>query len=155
MLIFDRLAQGDPALVGSLLQAGHTAGLPLAFHSDAALSRHIQDWVAAHPSEGLPGSRPFFRQSINNQHHYSKPIYFSTTSELVNLERFKLSETRMGCVIKDENGSCMLMKSAFGNCGAKRGYQGWLGGDKGFSHLTIADNYNINESPKLRDEVAM
>ena len=94
----------------------------------------------------MPGSTAFYRPYVGKKHCYLKPIYFATTFEIVEVERFEISPTRMGWMLKDRDQSCMLVNNASANTGARRGYHGWLGADKGFSTLTIADNYGFNGS---------
>ena len=93
--------------------------------------------MQSHPGKDPPGAKPLQTQYCGYKHTYRKVLTLASTSEYVWVERFKISEDHMGWILKDGDGSCMLVIN-HGNGGNWRGYHGWLGADLGFTTLTIA-----------------
>ena len=98
----------------------------------------LNGWIGEHPGRYPPGAVPLQSQFCGYKHPYKKELTFACTSEHIWVERFKIDQRYMGWILKEADGSCMLVVPAYGNGSAWRGYYGWLGADRGFSFETVA-----------------
>ena len=98
----------------------------------------LNDWIAEHPGSIPPGAVPLQSQFCGYKHPYIKELTFACTSEHVWVERSRINQKYMGWILKEADGSCMLVEPDYGNGSAWRGYYGWLGADLGFTFETVA-----------------
>ena len=124
----------DLNIISNLLQAGFSNPLPLVTRSQEDLSTLLGAWVTSHPGEVPPAAY----RTTPMKPNYLMEITFATTPETVWTEFFRINEMYIGRMLKDADGSCMLVRPALGNTGNRRGYHAWLGGDLGFTTKVIA-----------------
>lgn len=126
-------------MLSRLLQAGFNEPLPLVASSERHLIGIVTAWMATHPGEGPPGSVGLLQRYCGVKYRYGRELTFATTKDYVWVERFKISDSYMGWILKESDGTCTMVKACHGNTGHYRGYNSWLGGDLGFTSKAIAD----------------
>ena len=134
--------------MSNLLKAGFTEPFPVIAPSEEKLIEIIEKWIEDHHGDNPPGSKPFANTRIGLSREFSTPITFSTTSEEVCAELYRVTNSRIAWILKDSNDSCMLVVSANGNNAQWRGYHGWLGGDLGFTAQTVANSDKFRQQKR-------
>lgn len=122
-----------------LLNAGFKEPFPLIAKSQDKLVDLLTTWMAICPGKDPPGSVKLDRNYCGHKITPGKQLAFTATSDYVWVERIPISKSHMGWMLKEEDGYCMLVLNNPANNGRWRGYHGWLGGDLGFTSITVAD----------------
>jgi len=133
------LAVKDPAIIAGLTQAGFGKPFPMVACSEKDLIGDLTMWMMDHPGRAPPGSVGLQRTYCGLEHPYWEELTFTGTSEHVWVERFTINDSYMGWILREHDESCMLVLKHTLNNAQWRGYHAWLGGDLGFTSLTIAD----------------
>lgn len=141
-------------MVAGLVQAGFDEPLPLVASSERHLVGIINAWRASHPTKDIPGAIALQRKKCGFKHIFKKELAFVTTAEHVWVERFKISDLYMGWILKEGDGTCMMVRLCHGNGGGYRGYGAWLGGDLSFTNKAIAATSRAAHSVSLKGDVS-
>lgn len=124
-------------MIISLQTAGFTEPFPVTASNEEGLIQVLEHWMTSYPNEQPPASRSIVKDECG-RFCYNTELTFGSTSEPVWVERVKISASDIAFFLKDDDGSCMLVKANYTNNNTWRGYHGWLGADLGFSLQTMA-----------------
>ena len=125
-------------MVSNLLHAGFTEPFPIITRSQEDLVKVLDEWVADRQGAQPPDSKRCHPSWVRGRFRYGRDITFATTSEIVWADQFRINELYVGWILRDVDGSCMMVKPHHPHGGSQRGYHAWLGGDLGFTTKIIA-----------------
>lgn len=129
-------------MIFRLQTAGFTEPFPVTTSNEEDLIQILERWMTSHPGEQPPASRSFHKEQCG-RFCCATELTFGSTSEPVWVERIRISAFHMAFFLKDDDGSCMLVKPNYANNNGWRGYHGWRGADLGFTLQTIAQTGSV------------
>ncbi|KAG8529746.1 uncharacterized protein KY384_005227 [Bacidia gigantensis] len=150
-----RLKKRHPTIIECLVTAGCGPDLPLIFESVDDMSQHVRQMNWHNPKNQPIGTRCLSCSGKFQRVAYSdSQTYFVSTTEQLEVVRFRVLGKYAGWALMQEDGLCMYVIPSDGNGTKGRGYHAFLGEDLGFTMEPIAVSSNsIGPLFRLPDDI--